>query len=100
MTRPGHVARAAGVNGRSGRWSSGPPTGGLPLSVAEDFRDVGHDVTDFLVGQLALVSAVDLDRAAVPHEDRDVRVPGDLVVGGPVGALADGEWDVLDAGLV
>ena len=34
----------------------------------------------------------------VPHQDRDVRVLGDLVVGGPVGALADGQRDVLDAG--
>src|SRR5260370_1084568 len=101
MLRPGQRARA----GKG--WSVGsvvshsqaPRQEGWP-SIAQEFRDIGHDGTDVRLGQLALPAVIALDLVPVPQEDRDIRVLGDLVVGGPVGALADGQRDVLDAGLL
>ena len=77
---------------------SAPRREGRVESIAQELRNIGHDGTDVFLGQLALEGVIDLDLAAVPHQDGDIRILGDLIVGGPVGALANGERDVLDAG--
>ena len=66
-------------------------------SVAEELGDVGHDGPDVLVGQLALVGVVDLDLVVIPHQDRDVRIPGQLVVGRSAGFSEHRQRNVLDA---
>src|SRR5687767_12018728 len=59
---------------------SAPRREGSVQSIAQELRDVGHDGTDVLLGQLALEGVVDLDLLLVPHQDRDIRILGDLVV--------------------
>ena len=91
----GYDATRATYPGRGG-WSvelvvvNVNPPKGVARSILQDFGNVGHDGTYVLIGQIALVGVVDLDRMPVPHQDRDFRVLGELVVGGAVGALANG----------
>src|SRR5262249_7313636 len=69
-------------------------------SLAEELGDVGHDGPDVLLGQLALEGVVDLDLVSTPHQDRDVRIPRQLVVGRAAGFSEHRQRDVLDAILV
>jgi hypothetical protein len=68
--------------------------------MTEKFGNTGHDRRDILFGQLTLEGVVDLNILLVPHENRDVRVRGDLVVGRSVPLSRHRQWDMIDAGLL
>ena len=102
MTRPGQRARAArgDLVGSVVEISHSPPDRRAVRLNRSGPWGCRPRWPDVLLGQLALEGVVDLDLVPVPHQDRDVRVLGDLVVGGPGGVLVDGQRDVLDAGVL